>query len=869
MQSMPQIYPNGHLNPGMSFMPMPAYQGAQMSMFLPGQPPIFMPMPSMKPLNQPQAQALFDFAAVSLDSKHKLSKKKPDEKKNDSDQVIESKPQEEQKKEVPAKTQEAPKIQEPTPVKNENMPAPAKPAEEPPRKLSAKKDEPQEGAAESAHNEAEEEDFSKYPQERPAKIIYTREMILDFIERESAMENPEIDEQLEDLMRVIEGVPKSQGGFGGSSRPGQRRDHGGRPPKSNNFYDKPGQKSGKSYRSGPSDYGTGYKPYPDQKPAAVPGLARATMTPEERKRYDEIRNTETDIIGRGKLADEETILKRNINLSLFKLTGENLELVYKELMPSCQDAETCQTTVHMLIDKAWSQTKYTDIYAELCAKIGNSKFTWFDKMTPEQKKEAKEKYNDEEDPQKIYKSFVLNKIRKEFMQGFDSFKKTMASAEGNAEYSDEDKLAVYIKAKGKVLANMSFIAGLYQRKYLPHKVMRIISFQICVQFMADFTRDDNKDFKFSTSEVFLEAFFRIMETCGDMIESKEDKEDKARTKEKRAAVNHKADEWIAAMMKAVIGGKYQPDEIAAKLPENDKKDVHFVNLVFKFISALKDSKKIATRLSSLIENAVENRKNNWRNTNPVYKPQESERRGGDRDRGDRGDRDRGDRGDRDRGGNRRRDDDYRGGKSNKYEDGGYGGDVFYEKKTTSYESKNEAKAPKATDANFEIKTIFADNKNNEDFATYADLFNSDNTAINTCSPDAILSAYLKHFYNTSAKVADIRTGIALNIVRNFKVSESTFFPIYAEFVLRNIDEDLPYIKKVSGKILAWVIGKTDFDLNKLTWNLSEDPDDRDNQKYYLGEILDEAVKAAKDLALDEKTVDDISKYKVSKIDSIS
>jgi hypothetical protein len=59
--------------------------------------------------------------------------------------------------------------------------------------------------------EEEEEDYSAYPQERPRKIVYSRDMILEFIRKEADREDKDLDEQFEDLMRDIQIINKTPG----------------------------------------------------------------------------------------------------------------------------------------------------------------------------------------------------------------------------------------------------------------------------------------------------------------------------------------------------------------------------------------------------------------------------------------------------------------------------------------------------------------------------------------------------------------------------------------------------------------------------------------------------------------------------------
>jgi hypothetical protein len=419
------------------------------------------------------------------------------------------------------------------------------------------------------------------------------------------------------------------------------------------------------------------------------------MTSAEKKRYEQIKKETGDLISKRDQADDMTKKKKEINLYLFQLTPENYEEVSEKMKPFCTDIDSCETCIHMLIDKAWSQTKYTEIYARLCADLGTIKFDWFDIMSEDKKREVIERHKDA-DCHKIYRSFVVNKVRVEFMKGFEKFKNTMNEAESKQEYSDEDKTAVYNRSKGKVLANMSFIAELFKKKYIPPKVIKTITYIIINQFIDDFCKESTSKVLFSTSEVFLEAFFRLMEICGDMIEPKEAKDDSKKSPDQQAQEKSKIKGFVDAMMVLVKNRKIDK-EVPKVLTEDEKKSINICTLMFGFLRALKESNKISPRLTSLIENAEDNRRNTWRGHKEDVGPKriaevhkEVEYKASKGPRPDRNDR-------------RGRDDDYKGGrygKSSRYEDdnyysrkdgkGGYNDEEYVKVEPTAASTKKSA-----------------------------------------------------------------------------------------------------------------------------------------------------------------------------------
>lgn len=766
-----------------------------------------------------------------------------------------------QKTEIQAKVE--PKIEEPV-VKEEIKPVPAK--ADVANQDDSSEDSGDSGAEERDQEESEEEDFSHYPQERPSKIIYNKDMILEFINKEAAREDKDLDDQFDDLMRDITIVNKSRdvrdskprGGGGGG-----RRDYRG------------GGRMDKPKYPGRSEYTA--TTYSEPKGAPATALQRQKMTSAEKKRYQEIKQSSSDLLSKAKTDDTKTRQKKEINLYLFQLTPENYDEVSEKLKPYCYDDEGCQNCVHMLIDKAWAQTKYTEIYARLCSDLGSIQFGWFDDLSDELKAEMQNKYGDKEmDCQKIYKSFVLTKVRKEFNSGFIRFKERMAKAESNEEYSDEDKTAEYNKAKGKVLANMSFIGELYKRKYLPHKVMRTITYQIIHQFIEDYCKEETVKTLFSTSEVFVESFFSLMEICGEFIESKEKKDDMKKNADQISYQKRKAQDYSDLMMSMIAKKTYNKDDIARVISDDDRKNLNPVQIVFHFMRTLKESKKISARLSSLIENAEENRRKGWRLNRTDAGPkkisdihreaeqkrdkQATQRRGRYEDeeyyRGGRyGDRNGG------RGGRYEDADDYYR-KDNRTNYGRADPDEYVKVEPTTSSNKSSRTDAKTTDGL--IKAIFGSTKS-AIIDDYTPQFTKDNKDIENSYPEDVLTSFFKHYTECSAAVADIRAAIPATIVKSFSVSESQFFTAFVKSCNDLKYEDIPVLKKSMGKILAYMLADCGFKVANMTIEWPADQDDKDELKFFMEDVIEEAEKGIKALERDAKIVDELTGYAKSSL----
>jgi len=69
--------------------------------------------------------------------------------------------------------------------------------------------------------------------------------------------------------------------------------------------------------------------------------------------------------------DPEEALKKEIKFNLNLLTKENFEKIKEVILNiACQREESCQKLAEILVENAWTQKKYMNTYAKLCAFLG-------------------------------------------------------------------------------------------------------------------------------------------------------------------------------------------------------------------------------------------------------------------------------------------------------------------------------------------------------------------------------------------------------------------------------------------------------------------------------------------------------------------
>jgi len=372
---------------------------------------------------------IIDEKTKELAKKLKLKKKNKETKAEDKKKAEEDKKAEEEKKaaaELKQKKFEEDKVQQQAAQL---------------KKVESKEEVQDVSDSESYESDVEDINYDDFPQERPKVIRYTKAMILEYIARESKRE---FEDELifEDLVREISKVSKQSGNF--------HRGGGG-----GNNYESRGGNSGGIV------------------------LSKAKLSKEDAARLAKFRKDDNWAQRNVDNVKEIDLVKRQINLKLFQLTAENFEECYKFLKEYCDNMDHCEILIDLLVDKAWGQPKYTKIYGQMCTQLGANIYQWGEGDSDG----ALKSYC-----KKKFKSLVVNKIRSEFLQGFKKFKEQMINWQKNSEIDEDEFFEKYLKGKKKLTGNMSFISELYLLGYLPHKVMRFITYKLIVQFTDEFTR---------------------------------------------------------------------------------------------------------------------------------------------------------------------------------------------------------------------------------------------------------------------------------------------------------------------------------------------------------------------------------------------
>ena len=106
--------------------------------------------------------------------------------------------------------------------------------------------------------------------------------------------------------------------------------------------------------------------------------------------------------------------------------------------------------MQVILDRAWSQPKFTHLYANLCQELASNS--------------------------KQFKLLVVTTVSNEYYNAFNEFFNLVIKLElpDIPHAYEEEKFEKYLKRKNKLLGNIALIAELYKKKFLPHKIIRYI-----------------------------------------------------------------------------------------------------------------------------------------------------------------------------------------------------------------------------------------------------------------------------------------------------------------------------------------------------------------------------------------------------------
>ena len=174
------------------------------------------------------------------------------------------------------------------------------------------------------------------------------------------------------------------------------------------------------------------------KPTQPQGLGKALVRQCDDLKKIEIRksvNKWTSHFKGQREGNKEVEFQNEIRNSLNKLTPDNYEIIKQELLQKVTNSqEKCEFLVKKIIEKAWSEPKYTKVYAQLCNFLQSAKELELEEESNGRKDSTKPRKK-----KNMFKSSLLGNIQNCF--------------ETDQKYAKEEELAK-IKKKKKLLGGI-------------------------------------------------------------------------------------------------------------------------------------------------------------------------------------------------------------------------------------------------------------------------------------------------------------------------------------------------------------------------------------------------------------------------------
>lgn len=152
------------------------------------------------------------------------------------------------------------------------------------------------------------------------------------------------------------------------------------------------------------------------KPTQTHGLAKASVS----RQCDDLKKIEirksvnkwTSHFKGQREGNKEVEFQNEIRNSLNKLTPDNYEIIKQELLQKVTNSqEKCEFLVKKIIEKAWSEPKYTKVYAQLCSFLQSAKELELEEESNGRKDSTRPKKK-----KNMFKSSLLGNIQNCFEQ---------------------------------------------------------------------------------------------------------------------------------------------------------------------------------------------------------------------------------------------------------------------------------------------------------------------------------------------------------------------------------------------------------------------------------------------------------------------
>jgi len=329
-----------------------------------------------------------------------------------------------------------------------------------------------------------------------------------------------------------------------------------------------------------------------EEPPKEKTFVRLGLTPEEKAMKEKLNSSVNAwMAGKKGEKDPEEVIRKDIKFNLNIITLDNFDKIKDIILDiASQKFDNCRRVAEFIVENAWTQKQYVNIYAKLCDFLGRQ-----DKLNFDESKDPKKKKND----------FKLQ-IMKQIQTVFENETIVGIAKKPVEEMNAEEKSIYYMKRKQRILGNVSFIGELFLEKFLVIGIVRLITTSLLKKYLVEYDTWMKSGEKNSQRlfEDTLEGLLKFYEIIGQAVEEKESST-KTKEKEKEKKPSHAVANF-EKIIKQINAGT--PSENLSKFGEEDEVSL---NDLFKIFNVTLEDGNLTTRLSSLIQNLVYRRDNKW------------------------------------------------------------------------------------------------------------------------------------------------------------------------------------------------------------------------------------------------------------------
>ncbi|XP_031390194.1 eukaryotic translation initiation factor 4G-like [Punica granatum] len=195
----------------------------------------------------------------------------------------------------------------------------------------------------------------------------------------------------------------------------------------------------------------------------------------------------------GKVTDEEQAKQRQLKAILNKLTPQNFEKLFEQVIAvQINNAITLIGLISQIFDKALMEPTFCEMYADLCSHLSQALPDFH-----------------EGDEKITFKRLLLNKCQEEFERGErEQEEANKVEEEGEVKQTEEEREEKRIKARRRLmLGNIRLIGELYKKRMLTEKIMHECMKKLLGQYQTQIPDEED-----------LEALCKLVSTIGEMID---------------------------------------------------------------------------------------------------------------------------------------------------------------------------------------------------------------------------------------------------------------------------------------------------------------------------------------------------------------